>query len=129
MQYFQQRLQARQFLFFTLSKQRIVHCSIVRCNNKQADNSQITYFNLPKDPQRRLSWFAAINKDKGNLSSNAFVCSDYFEGKYHDNKSWNLQNRLFCTDRPIKTKMISTAISTLLSLKQISAPRKTYEIT
>ena len=91
----------------------MVHCSIVTCNNKQADNGEFTYFNFPKDPQRRISWLAAISRDKGNLPSNAFVCLDHFEDKYYD-KSWNLQNRLFCTDRPIKRKMIQTAIPTLL---------------
>ena len=30
----------------------MAHCSIVGCNNKQADSSEVTYYNLPKDPQR-----------------------------------------------------------------------------
>ena len=59
----------------------MAHCSIVGCNNKQANNSQVTYFNLPKDPQRRKRWLAAISRDKGNLPSiyYVFVCSDNFE--------------------------------------------------
>ena len=44
----------------------MAHCSIVQCNNKQADNSEVTYFNLPKDPQRQRSWLVAISRDKGN---------------------------------------------------------------
>ena len=88
---------------------------------------QVAYFSLPKDPQRRKSWLAAISRDKGNLPSNVFVYSDHFEDKYFD-KSWDLQNRLFYTDRPIKRKLISTAIPTLLPHKQISTPRKTSEI-
>ena len=103
----------------------MVHCSIVGCNNKQANNSKVIYFNFSKDTQRRKSWLTAISRDKGNLPSNVLVCSNHFDKKYFD-KSWDLQNRLFCTDRP--TKMISTAIPTLLSLKQISTPRKTSEI-
>ena len=47
--------------------------------------------------------------------------------KYFD-KSWDLQNRLCYTDRPIKRKLTSTAIPTLLPRKQISKPRKTSEI-
>ena len=93
------------------------HCSIVGCNNKQANNNEVTYFNLPKDPQRRKRWFAAITRDAGNLPSTfVFVCSDHFEDKYFD-KSWDLQNWPLYTDRPIKRKLISTAISTLISHK------------
>ena len=93
----------------------MAHCSIVGCKNKQANNSKVTYFisQLPKDLQRRKNWLAAISWDKSNLPSNVFVCSDHFEGKYFD-KSWDLQNRIFLTDRPIKRKLISTAIPTLL---------------
>ena len=91
---------------------RMAHCPIVGCNNKQAN-----YFNLPKDIQRRKSWLAAISGDTGNLPSiYVFVCSDHFEDKYFD-KSWDLQNWPFYTDRPIKRKLILTAIPTLLSHK------------
>ena len=56
----------------------MAHCSIIGCNNKYANNSEVTYFNLPKDQQRRKSWLAAISRDKGNLQSNVFVCSGHF---------------------------------------------------
>ena len=79
----------------------MAHCSKVECKNKQANNSEVTYFSLPKDPQRRKSWLAAISRDKSNLPSNVFVCSDHFEDKHFD-KSWDLQNRLFYTGRPTK---------------------------
>ena len=79
----------------------MTHCSIVGSNNKQANNSEVTYFSLPKDPQGRKSWLAAVSRDKGNLPSNVFVCSDHSEGKYFD-KPWHLQNQLFYTNRPIK---------------------------
>ena len=95
------------------------HCSIVGCNNKQANNSvTLIYINFPKDAYRRKSWLAAISRDKDNLPSifHVFVCSDHFEDKYFDN-SWDLQNRLFCTDRLIKRKLISTAILILLPQK------------
>ena len=104
----------------------MTHYSIVGCNNKQENNSEVTYFNLPEDPQRRKSWLAAINRDKDNLPSNVFVCSDHFEDK-NSGKSWDLQNRIFYPDGPIKIKLISTAFSTLQH-KQISTPRKTSEI-
>ena len=73
----------------------MAHCPIVGCKNKQANNSEVTYFSLHKDPQKRKSWLVAISRDKSNLP-NVFVCSDHFEEKYFD-KSWNLQNRLFHT--------------------------------
>ena len=83
----------------------MAHCSIVGCKNKQANNSKVTYFSLPTDPQRRKSWLAAISRDK----SHVFVCSDHFEDKYFD-KSWDLQNRLFYTDRPTKRNNINQII-------------------
>ena len=51
----------------------MLHCSIVRCNYKQTNRSEVTYFNLPKDPQKQKTWFAAISIDKDNLPSNV-VC-------------------------------------------------------
>ena len=62
----------------------MMHCSIVGCNNKHANNSEVTYFNLPKDPQRHKNWLATISRDKGHLPLKVFVCSDHFEGKYFD---------------------------------------------
>ena len=38
----------------------MAHCSIVGCNNKQANDSEVTYFNLPKNPQRQKNCLAAI---------------------------------------------------------------------
>ena len=39
----------------------------VGCKKKQGNNSEITYFSLPKEPQRRESWLAAISRDKRRL--------------------------------------------------------------
>ena len=96
----------------------MAHCSLIGCNNNHANNSEVTYFNLPKESQRRKSWVSAISRDKGNLPSiyHVFVCSDHFDDKYFD-KSSDLQNRLFHTDGPIKRKLISTAVPTLLPHK------------
>ena len=98
------------------AQSRMAHCSIVGFKNKQAINSEVIYFTLPKHPQRLKSWLAAISRDKSNLPSNVFVCSDHFEDKYFD-KFWDLQNWLFYTGRRIKRKLISTAIPTLLPHK------------
>ena len=102
----------------------MVHCSIDGCKKKQANNSEVADFSLPKDPQ--CHWLAAISRDKSNLPSNVFVCLEHFEDKYFD-KSWDLQTAFFYTNRPIKRKSISTAIPTLPH-KQIPTPRKTSEI-
>ena len=68
--------------FFMRVKSTLMeHCSIVRCKNKQTNNSQVTYFSLPKDPQRQKSCLAASSRDKSNSPSNGFVCSDRFEDK------------------------------------------------
>ena len=56
------------------------------------------------------------------MQPNIFACSDHFEGKYFD-KPWDLQNRFF-SDRPIKRKLISTAMPFLLTHQQISKPRE-----
>ena len=48
--------------------------------------------------------------------------------KTYFDKLWDLQNRLFYADRPIKRKLISTAIPTLLPHKQIPTRRKSSEI-
>ena len=57
--------------------------------------------------------------DKSNLPFN-------FENKYFD-KLWDLQNRFFCTHRPIKRKLTSRATQ-LLPHTQISRARKTSKI-
>ena len=59
----------------------MLHCSIVRCNYKQTNRSEVTYFNLPKEPQKQKTWFAVISIDKDNLPSiyYVFVCSDNSE--------------------------------------------------
>ena len=64
----------------------MVHCWVVGCDNKQANNSEVIYFNLPKDLQRRKSWLVAISRDNTNLPStdHVFVCSDHFEDKKFD---------------------------------------------
>ena len=96
------------------SQSRMTHCSIVGCNNKQANISGVTYFNLPKDPQRRKSWLAAISRDKGNLPSNVFVCSDHFEDKYFD-KSWDLQNRIFYKNKTNNKKIDFNSYSNIIT--------------
>ena len=85
----------------------MVHCSIV--GYKKVNNTEITYFNLPKDPQRRKRFLAAISRDKSNLPSNVSVCSNLFEDKYEI----------------YKTGFFTKSLHRLLPHNQISTPRKT----
>ena len=105
-------------------EQRIARLLDVRTNRQII---AVTYFSLPKDPQRLQSWLIAISRGKSNLPSNVFIYFDHFEEKYFD-QSCDLQNRIFCTDRPIKRRLISTAITTLLPHNQTLTPKKTSEI-
>ena len=98
----------------------MVHCSIVGSNNKQGNNSEVTYFNLPKDPQRK-SWLATISKGKDNLP--LIVFSDHCDDKYF----YKSFKKSFL-HRQTNKNLISTSIPTLLPNKQISIPRKTSEI-
>ena len=87
------------------AQSRMAHCSIVGFKNKQAINSEVIYFTLPKHPQRLKSWLAAISRDKSNLPSNVFVCSDHFEDKYFD-KSWDLHTKPAFLHRQTNKKKI-----------------------
>ena len=88
----------------------MAHCSIVGCNNNQANNGEVTYFNLPKNSQGQKNWLAAVNRDEGNVPSNVSVYFNHFEDKFFDKTS-------FFSERPIK-KFISTAIQMLLPLNK-----------
>ena len=103
----------------------MVHCSIVGYKNKLANNSEVTYFNLPKDPQERKSWLAIISREKGNLPSNVSVCSNHFEDKYFD-KSWI--KPVFLHRQTNKKKIDFNSYSNAITHKQISTSRKTSEI-
>ena len=66
------------------AKSTVKNGALLNCwmQYKQASNSEVIYFNLSKDRQK--SWLTAISRDKGNLPSNVFVCSNHFEEKYFD---------------------------------------------
>ena len=92
----------------------MAHWAIVGCKNKQANNSEVTYFTLPKDAQRRKNWLAAISRDKSNLPLNIFVCSDHFEDKYFD-KSWDLQKPAFLHKQTNKKKINFSSYSNIVT--------------
>ena len=58
--------------FYACKEHVIANCSIVGCKSKQAKNSEVTCFNLPKDPQRPKNWLATVSRNKGHLPSNVY---------------------------------------------------------
>ena len=73
----------------------MLHCSIVRCNYKQTNRSEVTYFNLPKEPQKQKTWFAVISIDKDNLLSNVVCLFNDFEDKYFDKSKLIYKSDIF----------------------------------
>ena len=56
----------------------MTRCSVVACNNKFANNADISYFSLPSSKQRKDAWLDAVKKEKGNLPGNILISSDHF---------------------------------------------------
>ncbi len=60
-------------------------CIITGCANRQAKGSKLSFSRLPKDPERRRLWLAAINRKDYNppLESDVRVCGIHFiNGEY-----------------------------------------------
>ena len=96
-----------------------MHYPVVGCNNKHANNIEVTSIclNIHKDEK---SWLAAISRGKGNLPSiyHVFICSDQFEDKYCENSQDLVKKTgFFYAGIPIARKLILTAIPTLLPHK------------
>ena len=79
-------------------------CSVCYCDNNSKKNKDKTYFVLPEEPNLRNSWIRAINRT--SLPKRVFICSDHFEESCFDS-NWDLQNRLFDTERNVKRKLIA----------------------
>ena len=89
-------------------------CSVCYCDNNSKKNKDKTYFVLPEEPNLRNSWIRAINRT--SLPKRVFICSDHFEESCFDS-NWDLQNRLFYTERSVKRKLIAGAIPTIFPHK------------
>ena len=84
------------------------------CDNNSKKNKDKTYFVLPEEPNLRNSWIRTINRT--SLPKRVFICSDHFEESCFDS-NWDLQNRLFYTERSVKRKLIAGAIPTIFPHK------------
>ena len=96
----------------------MAHCSVVGCNNNQANNGEVTYFNLPKNSQGQKSWLAAVNRDEGNVASNVFVSIIL--------KTDVLIKPVFF--RGTNKKFDFNSYSNIITTQQIWTPGKTSEI-
>ena len=65
----------------------------------------------PKDTSVARVWIAKLNREKDNLPSKVYVCSDHFEDDCFDS-SWMLQSTLTYSDRPIQRRLCPGAIPT-----------------
>ena len=89
-------------------------CAAVYCNNTSRKNKEKSFFLMPKDVNLSKIWKKAINRTE--LPNKAYLCSDHFDEKYFD-KSWELQNKLYYKDRPIKRKLVPGAIPSIFPHK------------
>ena len=69
------------------------------------------FFSSPKDTSVARVWIAKLNREKDNLPSKVYVCSDHFEDDCFDS-SWMLQSTLTYSDRPIQRRLCPGAIPT-----------------
>ena len=96
----------------------MVNCSAVYCYNNKRKNKDKTFFSLPKVTAVAKVWIAKLNREKNNLPSKVYVCSDHFENDCFDS-SWMLQSTLTYSDRPIQRRLREGAIPTKFPHKPV----------
>ena len=96
----------------------MVNCAAVYCCNNKRKNKDKTFFSLPKDTAVAKVWIAKLNREKDNLPSKVYVCSDHFEDDCFDS-SWMLQSALTYSDRPIQRRLCPGAIPTKFQYKPV----------
>ena len=79
----------------------MVNCAVFFCHNNKIKNKDKTFFSLPKDVAVDKVWIDKLNREKDNLPSKVYICSDHFENDCFDS-SWMLQSTLTYSDRPIQ---------------------------
>ena len=72
----------------------------------------------PKDTSVARVWIAKLNREKDNLTSKVYICSDHFEDDCFDS-SWMLQSSLTYSDRPIQRCLCPGAIPTKFPHKPV----------
>uniref|UniRef100_A0A3B4ALK8 THAP domain-containing protein 1 n=1 Tax=Periophthalmus magnuspinnatus TaxID=409849 RepID=A0A3B4ALK8_9GOBI len=53
-------------------------CCAVGCKNNKSQKNGIIFYNIPKDPERRLRWIAAIARENWSPNNNSRLCSQHF---------------------------------------------------
>ena len=82
----------------------MVNCAAVHCHNNKSKNKNKTFFSLPKDTAVALVWIAKPTREKDNLPSKVFVCSNHFQDDCFDS-SWMLQSILTQSNRTIQKRL------------------------
>ena len=96
----------------------MVNCAAVFCHKNERKNKDKTFFSLPKDTPVAKDWITKLNREKDNLPSKVYVCSDHFEDDCFD-FSWMLQSTLTYSDRAIQRPLRPGAIHTKFQHKPV----------
>ena len=104
-------------------KNNMSWCAAYNCSNSSKNNSEKTFFTLPKNECTRKAWIAAMNREEGTLPKNVYVCSDHFEETCFD-KNWALQTQLFYTTRPQRRRLMEGSVPTIFSHQEKSKEQK-----
>ena len=83
----------------------MVNCAAVYCHNNKRKNKDKFFFSLLKDTAVAKNCqtlpIAKLNREKDNLPSKVYLCSDHFEDDCFDS-SWILQSTLTYLDRSVQ---------------------------
>ena len=81
-----------------------MHCAAVYYHNNKRKNKDKTFFSLSKDTAVAKVSIAKLSREKDNLPSKVYACSDHFEDDCFDS-SWMLQYTLTYSDSPIQRRL------------------------
>ena len=96
----------------------MVNCEAVYCHNNKRKNKDKSFFSLHTGTTIGKVWFAKLNREKDNLPSKVYVCSEHFEDDcFHF--SWMLQSTINYSDRPIQRLICPGAIPTKFPYKPV----------
>ncbi|XP_041847555.1 uncharacterized protein LOC121643965 isoform X1 [Melanotaenia boesemani] len=88
----------------------VISCCAVGCTNRQGHKPGISFYRIPKNPERRRQWIAAINRKSWEPTALSRLCSEHFlNGQKSDNPlSPNYVPTVFAhTKSPQKRKAIT----------------------
>ncbi|XP_065100584.1 uncharacterized protein [Paramisgurnus dabryanus] len=61
-------------------------CCAIGCSNRFGKNSKLSFYRLPKQPERRNKWIAALCRKNWNPVTETWICSSHFvSGTKNDN--------------------------------------------